>query len=777
MLRACSLSLVTNTSFLRLPSVKLSCFFLSALLAVSVERPVVAQSAGAPSDAEVQHFVDHLIGQMTLAEKIGQMEQAAGQPDNTPPAKAEELARTGGAGSFLFFTDPVRINELQHIAVEQSRLHIPLIFGYDVIHGFSTIAPIPLAMASTWDPELVTRTQAVAAKEARAAGVHWAFAPMVDIARDARWGRIMESAGEDTYLGRAMAAAQVRGFQGDHVGSPDHVITSVKHFGGYGAAEGGRDYEQSDISDEQLQNVYLPTYHAGVDAGTATIMSAYMDLNGVPASANKWLLRDTLRNDWGFKGFVVSDWGTTQSLLTQGFAANPADAAKRAFDAGVNMEMTSSLYRENLADLVKNGEIKEAEIDAMIRPILATKYRMGLFKNPYVDMGRYKEITGSLEAHKGVLEAAEEAEVLLRNEGKILPLSKSLKSIAVIGPLADSKLDTLGSWAIHADREHVITVAQGIREMLPQASVEVTKGVEIARGSATIFDGQVPPTPMTLTTDAMREAEFHHALELAKKAEMTVMVLGEAQTMNGERASRASLSLPGEQERLLEAVVAIGKPVVLVLMTGRPDDITWASTHVPGILNVWYPGSEGGRAVAKTLFGDVNPSGHLTVTWPRAAGQEPLFYNENLSQIPDDPNGRYWDLSSAPLYPFGYGLSYSEFSVSDLKTDATSVKAGGTITVTAKLENASGVAGTEVVQLYTHQRAGSASRPIRELKGFRRIAVPAHGSQTVELILDSKDLEFWSSALHRRVLEPGVFDLWVGADSTAKLHTTFTVTP
>jgi beta-glucosidase len=734
-------------------------------------------SSSPPSDAEVRRFVDRLIKQMTLAEKVGQMEQSAGQPMYTPPAQAEELARTGGTGSFLFFTDPVRINELQHIAVEQSRLHIPLIFGYDVIHGFNTIAPIPLAMASSWDMDLITRTQAVAAKEARAAGVHWAFGPMVDIARDARWGRIMESAGEDTYLGRAIAAAQVRGFQGEFVGSPDHIIVSVKHFGGYGAAEGGRDYEASDISDEQLQNVYLPPYKAGVDAGAVTLMSAYMDLNGIPASANKWLLQDTLRKEWGFKGFVVSDWETVKSLETHGFAANPVDAAKRAFDAGVNMEMTSSLYRQYLPDAVKRGEIKEADIDAMIRPILETKYRMGLFTNPYVDMAKYKEVTGSADARSAVREAAEKTAVLLRNEGGVLPLSKGLKSVAVIGPLADSKLDTLGSWAIHGDREHVITVAQGIREMLPGVSVEVTKGVEISRGSPTIFDEQVPPPALTLTTDALREAEFQHALELARAAEVSVLVLGEAQTMNGERASRASLSLPGEQERLLEAVAALGKPVVLVLLTGRPLDITWASTHVQGILNAWYPGSEGGRAVAKLLFGETNPSGHLTVTWPRAAGQEPMFYNENLTQIPDDPDGRYWDLSSAPLYPFGHGLSYSKFELSDLKLGSATVKAGGKLTVSAKLTNGSGVPGMEVVQLYTHQRAGSASRPIRELKGFQKVMVDANGTKTVELTLDTTELSFWSSATHKRVLEPGTFDLWLGVDSTANLHETFTVMP
>ena len=734
-----------------------------------------AQVTVPPSDVEVSRFVESLLGRMTLAEKIGQMEQAAGQPLYTPPAKAEELARAGAVGSFLFFTDPVRINELQHFAVTQSRLHVPLLFGYDVIHGFRTTAPIPLAMAASWDPALVTHTQAMAAKEARAAGVHWAFAPMVDIARDARWGRIMESAGEDPYLGEVMAAAQVRGFQGEFVGSPDHLLTSVKHFAGYGAVEGGRDYDSADISDELLHNVYLRPYKAAVDAGSFTVMSAYMDLNGVPATGNRWLLHDLLRDEWGFKGFVVSDWESVKSLETHGFASGPADAARRALNAGVDMEMTSSTFRETLPAAVTQGEVSEAMINEAVRPILEAKYRLGLFTHPYVDLHHFKAVTGAPEQRVAVRQAAERTAVLLKNEGNLLPLQKTLQSIAVIGPLADSKVDTLGSWAIHGDRENVVTVAQGIREMLPNARVQVTKGVEISRGAPTIFDEQVPPPPLTLVTEGERTAEFEHALSLARNADVAVLVLGEAQTMNGERASRASLSLPGNQERLLEAVSALGKPVVLVLMTGRPLDITWASTHVPAILNIWYPGSEGGHAAADLLFGNVNPSGHLPVTWPRSAGQEPLFYNANLTQIPEDRAGRYWDLSSAPLYPFGYGLSYSRFEVSDLRLGAASVLPDGTLHATVTVKNSSAVAGAEVIQLYTHQRAGSTSRPIRELKAFRKVTVPPHAAETVELTFRAEDLAYWSPAQRKCVLEPGTFDLWVGTDSEAALHQTFSL--
>ncbi len=765
---SCSARLPFRSAFSwLLPSV-MSVAVLAGGCAAAAQRP--------PSDAEVNTFVDGLLRKMTLNEKIGQMEQVAGQPMFTPPAKQEQLIRDGEAGSFLFHTDPVRINELQRVAVTQSRLHIPLLFGYDVIHGFRTIFPIPLAMASSWDADLVTRAQAVAAKEARLAGVHWAFAPMVDIARDARWGRIMESAGEDPYLGETMAAAQVRGFQGDYVGQPDHVLTSVKHFAAYGAAFGGRDYDSVDVSDDLLYNVYLRPYRAGVKAGSATIMTAYMDLNSVPATGNQWLLQDVLRKDWGFQGFVVSDWDAVRNLETHGFAANAQDAAARAVNAGVNMEMTSSTYRDTLAKSVAAGTVSEKTIDNMVRPLLAAKYRLGLFTNPYVDVERYKRETLTPESRAIAREAAEKAAVLLRNEGQTLPLKKNTASIALIGPLADNKLDTMGSWAIHGNRNDTVTIAEGLREKFPNARIDVTTGVEIQRGSPTIFDEQVIPDKPVLDTDQARQTEFQHALDLVKAADVAVLVLGEAQTMNGENASRSSLSLPGGQERLLEAVAALGKPVVLVVMTGRPIDITWASGHVPAILNVWYPGTEGGHAVANLLAGDANPGGHLPVTWPRAAGQEPLFYNTNLTMDPGAVGRRYWDMPSAPLYPFGYGLSYSSFSVSDLKVPNSNVGTNGMLTATCVVKNASGVAGTEVVQLYTHQRAGSASRPTRELKAFRRVSLAPNESRTIEVTMPADALRYWSSSLRRWVLEPGTFDVWVGDSSAASLHSTFTLT-
>jgi beta-glucosidase len=726
------------------------------------------------SDADTRTFADKLLRRMTLKEKIEQMEQAAGQ--YVTPQKANELAKDG-VGSFLFFTDPVRIHELQKIAVTESRLHIPLLFGYDVIHGFRTIFPVPLAMASSWDPEAVTRAQSMAALEARAAGVQWAFSPMVDIARDARWGRIMESAGEDPYLGETMAAAQVRGLQGDYIGSPDHVLACVKHFGGYGAAVGGRDYDSVDLSDDMLFNVYLRPYRAAVNAGVATVMSAYMDLNSVPATGNIWLMQEVLRKDWGFKGFVVSDWDAVKSLEMHGFAADAKDAAVRALKAGINMEMTSSNYRDHLSAAIESGEATVGMIDEMVRPILEMKYRLGLFSNPYADLARAQQVTLSSEELETERQTAEKTAVLLRNQNNTLPLRRDIRSLAVIGPLADSQVDTLGSWAIHADRKNTVTIAQGLREKLPHTQVMVTKGVEIERPAPpSIFDEQVPPTAATMTSDTERAAEFEHALGLVKQADATVLVLGELQNMSGERASRASLTLPGKQEQLLEAVVALGKPVVLVLMTGRPLDITWAAAHVPAILNVWYPGTEGGHAVANLLTGDVNPSGHLPVTWPREVGQVPIFYNTNLTQIPDDTAHRYWDISSFPLYPFGFGLSYSTIVLSDLSLADNRVHPGSPLRVSLKATNTSSVAGSEVVQLYTHQRAGSASRPVRELKAFSKITLAPGESRTVKLTIAADDLSFWSASLHKQVLEPGTFDVWVGNDAIANLHATFEVT-
>jgi beta-glucosidase len=752
---------------------------LAALLGAAAMPGLAQLPASQTPSPDATHFANDLLGRMSVAEKVGQLEQAPGQ--YTSAEKAEELTRNGEVGSFLFLTDPVRINQLQRIAVTESPHHIPLLFGYDVIHGFRTIGPIPLALAASWDPALAEHAQAMAAREARSAGVDWAFSPMVDIARDPRWGRIMEGAGEDPYLGEQMAAAQVRGFQGPYIGAPDHILACVKHFGGYGAPFGGRDYDSVDLSDDALHNVYLRPYRAAVKAGAATVMSAYTDLDSVPASGNSWLMQDLLRTQWGFQGFVVSDWDAVKNLTTHGLTRDATDAALRGFTTGINMEMASSTYRDHLPELLRSGTISMQQLDDAVRPILEMKYRLGLFTNPYVDIDRFHAEQLSAAQRESARRAAEQTAVLLRNEPAngqpLLPLAKSVKTLALIGPLADSGVDTLGSWSLHADPADTVTIAQGLRNKLPSVHLLVTKGVEIARGQRSIFDAQAPEPKPTLLTDQARADEFAHALDLVRRADLTVLVLGEAQNMSGERASRATLTLPGRQQELLEAAVATGKPIVLVIMAGRPLDITWASQHVPAILDVWYPGTEGGNAVADLLTGDAVPSGKLPVSWPRSVGQVPIFYNDNLTQIPDAPDTRYWDESSAPLYPFGYGLSYTSFAIDTLHLDAPSVSTRGTLHVSVRVQNAGTVAADEVVQAYTHQRAGSASRPVRELKAFTKVHLAAGESRVVTLDIPASSLGYWSQAKRADVLEPGNFDLWVGDSSAAPLHMEFALVP
>jgi len=729
-----------------------------------------------PSDAEARAFADKLIAKMTLAEKLGQMTQV---PLNSPPPRpAEELARTGAVGSFLFITDAAEINRLQHVAVEQSRLHIPLLFGYDVIHGFRTIYPVPIAMAASWDPAVPEKAQSMAAREARATGIQWAFAPMVDIARDPRWGRIMEGAGEDPFLGSRMAEAQVKGFQGPYLGAPDHVMACVKHFAGYGAASGGRDYEESNISDEQLWNVYLPPFHAALEAGAGSIMSAYMDLNGVPATGNRWLLHDVLRDDWNFRGMVVSDWAAVQSLTTHGFSKDAADAAARAVNAGVDMEMSSTTFQDKLPEALKQGLVTEATINNAVRNILVAKYKLGLFKNPYIDPDKTASQMVTPDQRATARKIATQTAVLLRDENNLLPLGNKYKTIALIGPLADSKPDIMGSWCLAGHPADSVTVLEGMRKRYDStAKILYTKGVEIEREQPSIFDAQFSSPKPTMTTDAERDTEFHHALDLIQQSDVAILVLGELQSMSGERASRSSLDLPGKQEQLLEAAVATGKPIVLVLLNARPLNITWASKNVPAILEAWYPGTEGGNAIADLLSGDANPGGKLPLAWPLTIGQVPINYARNLTQIPEAPNTRYWDGSSAPLYPFGYGLSYSTFSTSNLHIAAPTVHAGSTVQVSIDVQNTSNRAGDEVVQLYTHQRAGSASRPVRELKGFARVSLQPHETRTVTLTLNTKDLGFWSPQTHHWSMEPGTFDLWAGTDETATAHTTFDLLP
>lgn len=750
-------------------ALSLPCGWRAAAQATAKPRTEAAEVA--------DRFVADLLARMTLEEKIGQMSQIALNSPEGP--KRDERILHGQVGSLLFVRDPKEIDRLQHLAMEKSRLRIPLLFGFDVVHGYRTVYPVPLALAASWDPATAEKAQRMAAREASSVGIRWTFAPMVDIARDPRWGRIMEGAGEDPYLGSRMAEAQVRGFQGTSLSDPDSILACIKHFVGYGAAVGGRDYDSSDISDEQLWNVYLPPFHAAVKAGAGTLMSAYMDLNGVPATGNRWLLHDVLREQWGFRGFVVSDWDSILSLATHGFASDSADAAVRAVNAGVDMEMTSTTYRDNLANAVKKGLVRESAIDDAVRLILLEKYRLGLFSNPYVPLERSQKELVSDEQRAASRAIATRTAVLLRNENNLLPLSHDLKSIAVVGPLIESKPDVMGSWSLGSHAEDTVIVVEGLRRHLASSGTKLlaTKGVEIEREQPSIFDEQFPSPKPTLTTEAQKEAEFHHAIDLVKQADVAVLVLGEAQTMSGERASRSSLVLPGKQQQLLEAAVATGKPVVLVLINGRPLDITWASEHVPAILDAWYPGTEAGDAIADLLFGDAVPGGKLPVSWPRSVGQVPIFYARGLTQIPEASDTRYWDGSSAPLYPFGYGLSYTSFSLGQVHASADKVKSGSSLEVSVDVTNTGKIAGDQVVQLYTHQRAGSASRPVRELKAFRRITLRTGERQTVTLKVDTKELGFWSPQTHRWSIEPGSFDLWIGTDSNATEHATFRVTP
>ncbi len=754
-----------------------------ALLALTMSSPLRAQTVQAP-DA-VTERANSLLDSMSPEEKMGQLSQlfyfgaGAMVPGGSPVVPIEDTVARGGVGSLLFVTDPAVIDRLQHVAVEKSPHHIPLIFGYDVIHGFRTIFPVPLAMAASWDPAMVTKSQTIAAMEARSVGIEWAFGPMVDIARDPRWGRIVEGAGEDPYLGSAIAAAQVRGYQGDTLGARDHVVASVKHFAGYGAAEGGRDYDGSYISDAQLYNVYLPPFHAAVKAGAGTLMSAYMDLNDVPATGNRWLLTDVLRRDWGFQGFVVSDADAVKSLVKHGFAKDFDDAAVRAFTAGVNMEMAlgASAYSTGLPKALAAGTITPSALDTAVRPILETKLKLGLFEHPYADQARSTQILAAPEHREAARIAAERSAVLLRNEGSLLPLkAAAYKKIAVLGPLADSKLDTLGSWAFQQNLAETVTVLEGLRTKLAGAAeISYAPGVQLRRVFPSFLDAITHAKDETAWTPAQALAEMKKAIDIASRADLVVLVIGEAQNMSGEQSSRESLDLPDGEETLLEAAVATGKPVVLVLMNGRPLDITWASTHVPAILEAWYPGTQGGNAIANLLTGAAVPAGKLPLSWPRNVGQIPINYAHNITQAPENQGQRYWDEQSTPLYPFGYGLSYSTFTFSNLQLGSPFISTRDRESVTVDVANTGSLAADEVVQIYIHQQYGSASRPVRELKGFERIALAPGEKRTVHFALGHDERMYWSAASHSWTDDPSTYDVWAGGDSTAALHAEFRV--
>jgi len=727
-----------------------------------------------------------LLRQMTVEEKVAQLSQLPGFPIPEfvqQVGNLEDVIRKYGAGSVLWVSDPKQINRLQHIAVDESRLHIPILFGLDVIHGYHTIFPSPIAMASSWDPKLVESAQSIAAREARAAGIAWTFAPMLDIARDARWGRMVEGAGEDPYLGAAIARGQVLGFQGAQLGAPDHVLACAKHFAGYGAADGGRDYDSSYIPEEQMWNTYLVPFKAAADAGAGSFMSAYMDLNDVPASGNRWLLHDVLRDTWKYNGFVVSDANAVHSLITHGYARDGQDAATKAFFAGVNMDMASGTYLKYLITEAKQGHVASQQLDDAVLPILEAKIKLGLFEHPYTDEASIPEVMNAPASQELARNAIQRSVVLLRNENNTLPLSQSqIKSIAVIGPLGDAEADLLDMWGALNKPGPTVSILQGIKNKVGESvRVEFAHGPNLRRDIPSFFENvpffTIKEQPKQSPEEARKAID--DAVELAKRSEVAILVLGEIALMSSEAASRSNLKLSGGQEELLEAVAATGKPVVLVLVNGRPLDISWAAEHVPAILETWYSGSQAGNGIADILFGDANPAGHLPVSWPRNSGELPLYYSHTLTQAPEDASGftsRYWDDLSTPLYPFGYGLSYATFSYENLKLSQSEAKVGTTLDVAVDVANTGNRAGDAVVQLYIHQRAGSASRPVRQLKGFRRITLEPGAKESVHFKLGPDELQFWSPALKKWVVEPEQFDVWAGDNSQAKLHGEFRLT-
>jgi beta-glucosidase len=728
------------------------------------------------NDQVISERVNALLAQMTSEEKAGQLCQFFSFTPNDA-AITDEVA-AGRVGSILVVRDPAELDRLQHVAVEQSRLGIPLLFGFDVIHGLRTIFPVPIAMAASWDMEIIEAGQAVAAAEARAIGLHWTFAPMVDIARDPRWGRMVEGAGEDPYLGSAVAAAHVRGFQGSAIGAAGRVISGPKHFAGYGAALGGRDYDEAEISDSELRNIYLPPFKAAIDAGAGNIMCAYMTLNGVPATGNHWLITDVLKREWGFRGFTVSDANSAYDLATHNFAKDSADAGVRALNAGLDMEMSLSVKSSCYASLPQSlavGAVSEDALDDAVRRVLAMKFRIGLFENPYVDQAQVNEVLGN-PAHRVVArEAAEKSFVLLRNENKALPLDRTnLGSIAVIGPLADSARDTLGPWVFDHDLAETVSVLKGITDKVGgDMQVAYSPGVTmIPRLNPSFFDA-LPGLEPAARVEVDDDNEIARAVELANASDCAILVLGEAQNMIGEAASRSSLDLPGRQQDLLEAVIATGKPVILLLMSARPLDLKGATPDA--MLNIWYPGTQGGAAVANTLFGDAVPGGKLPFNWVRSIGQVPMPYARMKTHQPKERENRYWNEKGSALYPFGFGLSYATFAYDNLCVSKPEVARGETITISVDVTNTGNCAATEVAQLYIHQRYGSAARPVGELKGFKRLTLSPGETQTVEFVLTAKELTYWSAAVRNWVQDETVIDIMVGGDSTATLSASFEV--
>jgi len=724
-----------------------------------------ARPARAP---EIERRIETLLGEMTLQEKLGQLQQLDGLGEGSYRTEHLELARRGLFGSTLNVRGAANVNPLQRAAVEESRLRIPLLFGFDVIHGYRTIFPIPLGEAASWDPAAVERAASIAAAEARAAGVQWTFAPMVDIARDARWGRIAEGAGEDPYLGSVMARARVRGFQGDDYGRPDRVMACAKHWVAYGAAEGGRDYDTTDVSERALRSVYFPPFRAAVDAGVGSVMSAFNDLNGVPSSGNPFTLTQVLRKEWGFDGLVVSDYTAVTELIDHGLAADEADAARQALSAGVDMEMVSRTYGRHGARLVQEGKLSLAGVDEAVRRVLRVKLRAGLFDTPYADPERERATLLKPEFRAAAREIAGRSMVLLKNDPCVLPLSPSVGRLAVIGPLADDREDTMGNWTGDGRPDDVVTVLDGIRAATPSSPLTYAKGVTL--------DLSVLTDPAAHA--ASDRAGIEQAVRAAREADAVVLVLGETGAMSGEASSRASLDLPGRQLELAQGVIGSGKPTAVVLMNGRPLTIPWLAEHAPAVVEAWFPGTEAGNAVADVLFGKVNPGGKLPVTFPRTVGQVPLYYDhKNTGRPPDEKNkytSKYLDAAWTPLFPFGHGLSYTAFELSGLRLSDRRLARDGRITVSVDVQNVGSRAGDEVVQLYVRDVVATVTRPVRELAGFQRVTLRPGEKRTLEFTLGPERLGLYDREM-RWVVEPGLFEVRVGTSSEGGLEASFEV--
>lgn len=729
-------------------------------------------------DKDIESKIDKLIKEMTLEEKVGQLIQYNGSWDVTGPAPADgdnkakyDHLKNGRVGSMLNVVSAKATREAQELAM-QSRLKIPLIFGYDVIHGYQTMFPVPLGESASWDMAAIKQSATIAAKESTAAGIHWTFAPMVDICRDARWGRIMEGGGEDPFLGSKIATARVKGFQGDDLSDENTIAACAKHFAAYGFAEGGRDYNTVDISERTLREVVFPPFQACVDAGVATFMNAFNEIGGVPATGSKFLQRDILKGDWAFDGFIVSDWGSIAEMINHGNAKDKKDAAKIAMNAGSDMDMEGYCYIDELEGLVEAGEVDLSKIEDAVRRVLRIKFRLGLFDDPfkYCDEAKEKEVIGAAEHLKAARDVARKSIVLLKNNNNLLPLKKEGQTIAVIGPLAADKDAPLGSWRAHAVENSAVSVLEGIQNVVGKGdNVRYAEGAKLSIGKRNFLN--------EVTINMTDKSGFAAAAAAAKAADVVVLAIGEDAWQSGEGRSQVDVGLAGVQQELLEKIVAANKNTVVVLMNGRPLALPWMAENAPAIVETWQLGSEAGNAIADVLFGDYNPSGKLPVSFPRHGGQAPLYYNYKTTGRPaTEPGMVFWshytDEKNDALFPFGYGLSYTTFAYSDLKVSASDMTAP--ITISATVKNTGKVAGKETAQLYIRDLVGSVTRPVRELKGFEQVMLQPGETKTVTFSLTAKDLAFWTLE-EKWAAEAGDFEVYVGGSSKANLKGKFSL--